>query len=199
MRLLAGWASALAVVPFGLAGCAAASHPAADTVPRPASQTVAAGSTSPQTAARARTAVRLAAPLLKCADPVAPGRALGSGYGARAATGQASQMAALGGSASPIPLATAGQATVRQVGVVNLSQPGLVVLCGPVNVHCPPGFGKLYLMTRSAGPRPRSLLPYPAVCVARFRGHPMPPEPQLTPVPVATRPLHTMPPQAAGS
>jgi hypothetical protein len=188
VRVLAGSASALATVALALAGCAAAGHPAAATMPRPASQKAAAGQAGPHTAANA---ARLASPLLKCADPVAPGHALGSAGGVRAA--------AQGGTASPIPLATAGRVTLRQLGVVNLSQPGLVVLCGPATAHCPPGFRKFYLGTRPPGRRPRLSLPYPAICVARFHGHPLPSEPPLTPVPLRTRPLHTMPPQPAGT
>ena len=38
-----------------------------------------------------------------------------------------------------------------------------------------------------------------AACIPRFPLRTLPPEPRLTPVPVVTRPLHTMLPQAAGS
>ena len=81
MRVLAGSASALAAVVLALAGCAAASHPTANDVPRPVSQAAA--------AARAGTAVRLAAPLAKCADLLGAGRALGGAGGAPGATDQA--------------------------------------------------------------------------------------------------------------
>lgn len=192
MQILAGSASVMTAVILGLAGCAAASHPTAGTMRRSASQTTA-GHAS-QAAVRAATAARRASPLLKCADPVAPGRAAG---GTRTATGRSGQVAADAGSASPVPVATAGRATIRQIGVVNLSQPGLVMLCGPVIVHCPRGFRAIYRRDLS-GRRPRVLLPYVAVCL-RFPLRTLRPEPQLTPVPVVTRPLHTMPPQGAGS
>jgi hypothetical protein len=191
VRVLAGSASALASVMLALAGCAAAAHPAAATVPRPASQTAATGHASPQTAAGAGTAVRLASPPLRCADPVLPSRAQRTG-GSAAASGPAAQPVAHGGSASPLPLAPAGRVTVRQVGVVSLSRPGLVVLCGPAVVHCPPGFRALYRKLLP-GRRPPVLMPYVAECIAR---HPVvtPSGPRPNPAPVRTAPLHTMPP-----
>jgi len=73
VRVLAGSASALAAVMLALAGCAAAAHPAAATVPRPASQAGVTGHASLQTATR--TAVQRASSLLKCVDPVSPRRA----------------------------------------------------------------------------------------------------------------------------
>jgi hypothetical protein len=190
-RVLAGSASALAALMLALAGCAAAGHPAAATVPRPAGQT-AAGRASPQTAARAATSVRLASPLLKCAYPVAPGPAQRAG-GASAASAPAAQTVAHGGSASPIPLATAGQVTAPQVGVAIRSQPGLVVLCGPA-AHCPPGSRAIYPRVRS-GRRPRVLPPFVVACYPP--GTPSP-EPRLTPEPFRTPPLRTMPPSPAG-
>jgi hypothetical protein len=200
--LLAGSASAMAAVVLGLAGCAAASHPTANTRPRPASATAAAAHSSRQSAAGPATVVRRASTLLKCADPAAPGGAPPAAGGMRAsgpaATAPAARAAALGGSASPIPVPTTARATLRQVGVVNLSQPGLVVLCGPVPVHCPPGFRAVYRRDLS-GRRPRVLLPYMAACIARFRVGTLPPEPRLTPVPVRTLPLRTMPPVPPGS
>ncbi|HEY6277596.1 MAG TPA: hypothetical protein VIX86_14815 [Streptosporangiaceae bacterium] len=197
VRILAGSASALAAVVIGLAGCAAAtSHSTAAARPRPASETAAAARATPLTAARPRTAVRLAAPLLKCADPVAAGRALPGASGVHA-SGPAEVGPAQDASASPVPVATVGQATLRQVGVVNLSHP-FEVLCGPVTVRCPPGFRKLYRRTGLSGRRARVLIPEFAICVARFREFPPPPEPRLTPQPLRTLPPHTMPPQAAG-
>jgi hypothetical protein len=190
MRILAGSASAVAAVMLTLAGCAAAGPPTADTMPRPASQTAAGHAR--QAATQAGTAVRLASPRLKCADPVAAGRAPGGAGGARGTTGQARQMTTLGGSVSPAPVATASRGTV-QAGVVHLSQPGVVVLCGPVTGHCPPGYRAIYPRVRSGG-RPPELLPFRLACVAPVPLHTMPPD-QFTPVPVVTRPLHTMPPQ----
>jgi len=193
MRILAGSASAVAAVMLALAGCAAASHPTANEVPRPASQTAAAGHAS-QAARQAGAAVRLASPRLKCADPVAAGRAPGGGGGARGTTGQVRQMTTLGGNVSPAPLATPGRATVQQAGVVHLTQPGLVVLCGPVTGHCPPGFRTVFHRAIASG-RPPVLLPRMVACIRFTAG--TSPEPQLSPLPVVTRPLHTMPPQAA--
>jgi hypothetical protein len=189
-KILAGSVSAVAAVMLGLAGCAAASHPTANGVPRPASQTAAGH------ASQAGTPVRLAAPLIKCADPVGAGAAPPAADGVRGTTGQARQKAAVGGSASPIPLASGSRATLRQVGVVHPGQPGLVMLCGPAVVHCPPGFRAIYPRARSGG-RPPELMPYRLVCVARFPLRSLPPEPQPTPVPAVTRPLHTMPPSQA--
>jgi hypothetical protein len=194
MQILAGSASGVAAVMLGLGGCTAASHPTANDVPRPASRAVAAGHAS-QAAAQPGSAARLASPLIKCADPVGAGAAQPAAGGVT--TGQARQMATLGGNVSPAPLATASQATLRQVGVVHLSQPGLVILCGPAVVHCPPGFRAIYPRAPSGG-RPPELLPRLVACVARFPLRSLPPQPQLTPVPVVTRPLHTMPPQGAG-
>ncbi len=196
VRVFAGSASALAAVALALAGCAAAGHQAAATAPRPASQTAASGYAGPQTAARAATASRLASVLLKCADPVAPGRVLGSAGGVRSAAGPDARAAAGGGSASPSPAATVGRVMVRQVGMIKLSRPGLVVVCGPAAVHCPPGYRILYRTTLS-GRGPRALLPYVAVCIGRFRISTLPPEPRLTPLPARTMPLHTMPPSQA--
>jgi hypothetical protein len=188
VRVLAGSASALAALMLALGGCAAAGHLTANAMPHPASQT-AAGHTSPRTAGRAVTVVRQVSPLLKCADPVALGRAQRVG-GAPAAAGPAAQTAAHGGSASPIPLATTGQVT-REVGVASRSQPGLVMLCGPA-AHCPPGFRGIYPRARSG--RPPVLLPRRVACVPRFRPGTPPPEPLVTPEPYRTPPLRTMPP-----
>jgi len=187
VRVLAGSASALAAVMLALAGCAAAGHLAAATVPRPAS-----GHASPQTAAGAGTAVRLASPLLKCAGPVHPSRAQRAG--GSAASGPAAQTVAHGGSALPLPLATASQVTARQVGVAILSRPGLVVLCGPA-AHCPPGSRAVYPRARS-GRRPRVMPPFVVACYTR--GTPAP-EPRLTPGPYRTPPLRTVPPRPAGN
>jgi hypothetical protein len=191
VQILAGSASAVTAVMLGLAGCAAASHATANDVPRPASQTAAAAGH-----ASAGAAVRLASPLAKCAEPVAPGGAVGGAGSAPGTGGQARQPAALGGSAPPVPLATASRVAVRQMGAVNLSQPGLVVMCGPASVHCPLGFRALYRRALSGHRRP--VLPYVAACIARFPAGTLPPKPRLSPVPLRTRPLHTMPPQAAG-
>jgi hypothetical protein len=192
MRVLAGSAGALAAAVLALAGCAAASHLTASDVPRPASQA----------AARAGTAVRLGSPLAKCADLLGPGNALGGAGGAEGTTGQARQMAALAGSTSPAPLATLGRATPRRLGVVQLSQYGLVMLCEPVILHCPHGFRAIYPRDLSGG-RPRALLRYRMVCITRFPLRSLPPAPRLTPMPEHTMPLNTlpprsMPPQAAG-
>jgi len=179
---------------LALAGCAAAGHPTASEVPRPVSQ--GAG------AARAGTAGRLAAPLAKCADQLGAARALEGAGGAPGATGQARQLAAPGGSASPMPLATPGRATLRQPGVVELSPYGLVMLCEPVILHCPRGFRAIYPSDLS-GRRPPGLLRYRMVCITRFPRRTLSPEPRLTPMPDYTMPLNTlpprtMPPQAAG-
>jgi hypothetical protein len=191
MRILAGSASAMTAAILSLAGCAAASHTTANDVPWPASQTATAGGhTSPQTSARAATAVRQASALLKCADPVAPGRA-GRAGSARAATGTARD-----GSASPIPQATVGRITVRQVGVAIRSQPGLVVLCASAVVHCPPGYRVLYRKIFS-GFRPRVRLPYVTVCIPRYPMGTPSAGPRVNPPPVRTPPLHTMPPSQA--
>jgi hypothetical protein len=193
MQILAGSASAVTAVMLCLAGCAAASHPTANDVPRSASHATA-GHAS-QAAAHAKTAVRLASPFIKCAYPIGAGGAKSAAGGVRDTTGQARQMATLGGNVSPAPLATPSRATLRQVGVAIRSQPGLLVRCRPVIVHCPPGYRAMYPRVRSGGPP--VLPPYRVACIA-----PVPlrsPEPQFTPVPAVTRPLHTMPPQAAGS
>jgi hypothetical protein len=198
-QIRAGSASALAAVVFGLVGCAAASHPTANAMPRPASQTAAAAHASPLAAARPGTAVRLASPLLKCADPAVPGRARPAAGGVRAAAGPPGPPAVQGGSASPGPIQASGQATLRQVGVVNLSQPPAPVLCRRVIiVRCPPGYRAIYRKIRAAGRRPQVLLPYVAACVARFPGRSLP-EPLPAPVPIQTMPMRNMPPQRAGS
>jgi hypothetical protein len=201
IQILAGSASAVAAVMLGLAGCAAASHPTANDVPRPASQTASAGPAS-QAATQAGTAVRLASPLIRCADPLGAGAAPAAAGGIRGTTGQARQLATLGGNVSPAPPATPRQGTLRRVGVIHLSHPGLVMLCVPVNAHCPRGFRIVYPKEFS-GHRPPVLLPYRVVCITRFPLRSLPPEPRLTPMPARTMPLrtlppHTMPPQAAG-
>jgi hypothetical protein len=107
-------------------------------------------------------------------------------------------MTTLGGNVSPAPPATSGEATLRQVGVIHLSQPGLLVRCRPVIVHCPPGYRVLYPRLRSGG-RPPELVPYRLDCVARFPLRTLPPEPLRTAAPYRTPPLRTQPPQPAGS
>jgi hypothetical protein len=163
VRVLAGSASALAAVMLALAGCAAAGHLAAATVPRPASQSAATGHASLQTASG--TAVRRASRLLKCVDPVPPRRA--------------------------------SRGPVRQLGVANLSRPGLVMLCGPV-VRCPPGFHAIYPRARS-GRRPRVQPVFDEACISGSPGGTPPPEPLRTPEPYRTPPLRTMPPQPPGA
>ena len=111
-------------------------------------------------------------------------------------------MATLGGSVSPAPLATLSRGTLRQVGVVHLRKHGLMMLCGSVTVHCPPGFRTFYPRDSSGHQLP-VLLPYRMVCIARFPLRSLPPAPRFTPMPARTMPLHTlpprtMPPQAAG-
>ncbi len=69
----------------------------------------------------------------------------------------------------------------------------LVVLCGPVAVHCPRGFRAICPRARS-GRRPRVLLPYRGACIARVPPGSLPPEPRRTPAPYRTPPLRTMPP-----
>ena len=160
MRVLAGSASALAAVVLALAGCAAASHPTANDVPRPVSQAAA--------AARAGTAVRLAAPLAKCADLLGAGRALGGAGGAPGATDQA--------------------------GLVMLCEP--VILHCPHGFRAisprdlsgrrPPGLLRYRMVCIARFPL-RTLPPEPRLT----------PMPDHT-MPLNTLPPHTMPTQAAG-
>lgn len=186
LPVLAGPAGALAAVTLALAGCTAVGHRTAGDMPRPASQTAAAaGHTSPRTAARPGTAVRLASPMVKCADPLGAGGARPAAGGGRAAIGPAAQVAAEGS-------ATASRVMVRRVGVVSLSPRGLVMLCGPVAGHCPPGFRIVYREAISG--RPPRLLPRLAGCAARFPLRSLPPEPRVIPEPLRTPPLPTMPP-----
>jgi len=160
MRVLAGSASALAAVVLALAGCAAASHPTANDVRRPVSRAAA--------AARAGTAVRLAAPLAKCADLLGAGRALGGAGGAPGATDQA--------------------------GLVMLCEP-VILHCphgfraispGDLSGRRPPGLLRYRMVCIARFPL-RTLPPEPRLT----------PMPDHT-MPLNTLPPHTMPTQAAG-